>query len=348
MNLINKPLSIEGRSDGVNLDVVPFMSSADETTEFLIVLVPGFSQLCMSSFIDPFRYANRLCGRERFRWKLISDDGNPVRCASGIRVCVDASLNEEAKLLKSKRLPDGIVICTGEGIEHYRSAPLVSLLRQCARRNVRLYGLGTGAWVFAAAGLLSGTRCTIHWDTMAALSETFEGLKLTDALFVEQKGIVTCAGEFAAFDLAISSVEGRCGVDVARSVCRFLTADRWREGENCQSAPLGLRFSGASEKLIHIIRIMETSVDDPWTIRGIGQQQGLSCRQIQRLFHHHLKTTPMRYYLLLRLARARQLLELTDMSVLQVAIACGFVSSSHFSKCFRDHFGEAPSSLRRA
>ncbi|WP_189439122.1 GlxA family transcriptional regulator [Mesorhizobium sp. M2A.F.Ca.ET.017.03.2.1] len=333
--------------DRVNLDATAFMPLGDGTTEFLIVLVPGFSQLCISSFIDPLRYANRLSGRERFRWKLISDEGTPVMCASGIRVCVDASLTEEAKLLKSKRLPDGIVVCTGERVEHYRSAPLVSLLRQCARHNVRLYGLGTGAWVLAAAGLLSDTRCTIHWDAMAAFSETFEGLKLTDALFVEQKGIVTCAGEFAAFDLAISSVEHCCGVDVARSVCRFLTADRWREGESCQSAPLGLRFSGASEKLIRIIRMMENSVDEPLTIRAISQQQGLSCRQIQRLFIQHLKATPMRYYLLLRMARARQLLELTDMSVLEVAIACGFVSSSHFSKCFRDHYGEAPSSLRR-
>ncbi|WP_352561573.1 MULTISPECIES: GlxA family transcriptional regulator [unclassified Mesorhizobium] len=345
MNVINNRLVGERRLGRGNLDSTAFMPLADGVTEFSIVLVPGFSQLCMSSFIDPLRYANRLSGRERFRWRLISDDGSPVICASGIRVCVDASL-KEAKLLKSERLPDGIVVCAGAGIEHYPSAPLLSLLRFCARRNVRLYGLGTGAWVFAAAGLLSDTRCTIHWDTMAAFSESFEGLKLTDALFVEQNGIVTCAGEFAAFDLAISSVEHRCGSDVARSVCRFLTADRWREGESCQSAPLGLRFSGASEKLIRIIRMMENSVDEPLTIRAISQELGLSCRQIQRLFLHHLKATPMRYYLLLRMARARQLLELTDMSVLQVAIACGFVSSSHFSKCFRDHFGEAPSSLR--
>ncbi|MER9826610.1 GlxA family transcriptional regulator [Mesorhizobium sp. M0115] len=348
MNLINKRFVIERQSDGVNLDVNPFMPLADGMTEFLIVLVPGFSQLCMSSFIEPLRYANKLSRRERFRWKLISDDGTPVMCASGVRVCVDAGLNEESKLLKLNRLPDGIVICAGEGIAHYQSAPLVSLLRLCARRNVRLYGLGTGAWVLAAAGLLSDTRCTIHWDTMAAFSETFEGLNLTDALFVEQRGIITCAGEFAAFDLAISSVEHRCGSDVARSVCRFLTADRWREGESCQSAPLGLRFSGASEKLIRIIRIMENSVAEPLTIRAISRLQDLSCRQIERLFLRHLKVTPMRYYLLLRMARARQLIELTDMSVLQVAIACGFASSSHFSKCFRDHFGESPSSLRRA
>lgn len=347
MNLINKRVVIDRSADDLNLDITSSMPSADGPTEFLIVLVPGFSQLCMSSFIDPLRHANKLCGRELFRWKLISDEGTPVMCASGVRVCVDRSLKEEAKLLKSNRLPDCIVVCAGEGIARYQSAPLVSMLRRCARRNVELYGLGTGAWILAAAGLLPNTRCTIHWDAMAAFSETFEGLELTDALFIEQSGVTTCAGEFAAFDLAISSVVQRCGSDVARSVCRFLTADRWRDGESCQSTPLGLRFSGANEKLISIIRIMENSVGEPLTIRAISSLVGLSCRQIERLFVRHLKATPMRYYLLLRMARARQLIELTDMSVLQVAIACGFVSSSHFSKCFRDHFGEAPSGLRR-
>ncbi|WP_202380059.1 GlxA family transcriptional regulator [Mesorhizobium sp. 131-2-5] len=347
MNLINNRVVSERSLDHANLDPTAFMPLADGPVEFWIVLVSGFSQLCMSSFIDPLRYANRLSGRERFRWKLVSDEGTPVMSASGVRVCVDASLDEEGALVKLNRLPDAIVVCTGEGIAKYQSATLVSFVRLCARRNVKLFGLGTGAWVLAEAGLLSETRCTIHWDTMAAFSETFAGLKLTDALFVEQNGIVTCAGEFAAFDLAIKSVEHSCGADVARSVCRFLTADRWRDGDSCQSAPLGLRFSGPSEKLIRIIRTMENSLDEPLKINAIAQQQGLSCRQIQRLFLYHLKATPMRYYLLLRMARARQLLELTDMSVLQVAIACGFVSSSHFSKCFRDHFGEAPSSMRR-
>ncbi|QOF75081.1 GlxA family transcriptional regulator (plasmid) [Aminobacter sp. SR38] len=347
MNVVNKRLVFEQRSDSENLDAIPSKSLPDGTMEFLLVLAPGFSQLCLSSFISPLLYANRLSGREQFRWKLISDDGTPVVCASGVRVCVDASLGEEAKLLKSNRLPAGIAICTGEGIEHYQSGPLVALLRLCARRNVRLYGLGTGAWILAAAGLLSDTRCTIHWDMMAAFSETFDGLKLTDALFVEQGGIVTCAGEFAAFDLAISLVERRCGADVARSVCRFLTADRWREGESYQSTPPGLRFNGASERLIRIIRMMENSIDEPLSLGAISRLEGLSRRQIERLFLRHLQTPPMRYYLLLRMARARQLIELTDMSVLEVAITCGFTSSSHFSKCFRDHFTQAPSSLRR-
>ncbi len=301
----------------------------------------------MSSFIDPLRYANKLSGRERFRWKLTSDDGNPVMSASGVRVCVDTGVAELASLLKSNRLPDGIVVCTGEGIAHRSSAPLVSLLRLSARRNVELYGLGTGAWLLAAAGLLSNKRCTIHWDMMAAFTETFEGLKLIDALFVEERGITTCAGEFAAFDLAISSVARRCGCDVARSVCRFLTADRWREGESCQSAPLGLRFTGANESLIGIVRIMENSIGEPLTIQKLSLLADLSCRQIQRLFLRHLGVTPMRYYLQLRMARARQLIELTDMTVLQIAIACGFASSSHFAKCFRDQFGDAPTSLRR-
>lgn len=322
------------------------MRLAHGTTEFLLVLVPGFSQLCLSSFIDPLRYANRLSGWERFRWKLISEDGAPVECSSGIRVCVDASLDKEANFLKSSNLPYGIALFAGVGVEHYQSAPLISLLRFYARHNITLYGFGTGAWILAAAGLLLDARCTIHWDMMAAFSESFDDLELADALFVEQRKIVTCAGEFAAFDLAISIVEKCCGLDLAQSVCRFVIANRRRDGESRQSVPHGLRFGCGSEKLICVIRVMENSLENPLSLSAISLLEGISCRQIQRLFLHHLQAKPMRYYLLLRLIRARQLIESTNMTMLEVAIACGFISSSHFTKCFRDHFGEVPSSLR--
>jgi len=57
---------------------------------------------------------------------------------------------------------------------------------------------------------------------------------------------------------------------------------------------------------------------------------------------------PTRYYLELRLARARQLLLQTNMSIVDVAFACGFVSAPHFSKCYRDHFGIPPRDERRS
>jgi transcriptional regulator GlxA family with amidase domain len=56
---------------------------------------------------------------------------------------------------------------------------------------------------------------------------------------------------------------------------------------------------------------------------------------------------PHQYYLQLRLGRARELLTHTDMSIMDVMVACGFESSPHFSRAYRDRFGHPPSSARR-
>jgi transcriptional regulator GlxA family with amidase domain len=75
---------------------------------------------------------------------------------------------------------------------------------------------------------------------------------------------------------------------------------------------------------------------------------GTSRRQLERLFRGYLSVSPSRHYLNLRLFRARQLLDSTDLRILEIAIACGFESPSHFSKTFREHFGESPNSIRAA
>ena len=73
----------------------------------------------------------------------------------------------------------------------------------------------------------------------------------------------------------------------------------------------------------------------------------MSRRQLERLFQKHLKCVPSRYYLELRLNRARQLLLQTNLSIIDVSLACGFVSAPHFSKCYRDFFGIPPREERR-
>ena len=74
---------------------------------------------------------------------------------------------------------------------------------------------------------------------------------------------------------------------------------------------------------------------------------GLSSRQVERLFQNHLNSTPGRYYLKLRLKRAKYLLQQTSLPILDIAIACGFTSASHFSKCYREGFNCTPSAERR-
>ena len=70
-------------------------------------------------------------------------------------------------------------------------------------------------------------------------------------------------------------------------------------------------------------------------------------RQVERLFLRHLNLTPGRYYMRLRLERARELLRQTNMPILDVAIATGFTSHSYFAQSYRLQFGRPPSEERR-
>lgn len=345
MNAPNKhsTFDIEVSLPGTTNVVRPFPASLAEqaTTEFVVLVLPGFSQLCLSSLIDPLRLANSLSGRSLFNWRLVSLDGKSVECASGLSIEVSANFFDKVLDLRAH-----LMICAGEGVEGQGTPRLRAVLRRCARARVPIYALGTATWLLADAGMLGDARCTIHWGRMAALSETFAGLAIDDALFVRHGQIVTCAGGFAAFDLAIDLIQERCDAQLLRRICQHLTADRWRDGTSCQSVPPGLRNSATGKKLLPIIQLMEEYLEDPLPLEVISQRVALSRRQIERLFERHLSTTPWRHYLALRLTKARQLIELTDMAIMDVAVACGFISSSHFTKTFRDHFRSLPSELR--
>ena len=103
-----------------------------------------------------------------------------------------------------------------------------------------------------------------------------------------------------------------------------------------------MRLGVRHPKLLAVIQQMEENLEEPLARSELARSTGLSTRQLERLFRKYLNRSPARYYLELRLDKARLLLLQTNMSVIDVALACGFVSASHFSKCYRDFFGRTP------
>jgi len=87
---------------------------------------------------------------------------------------------------------------------------------------------------------------------------------------------------------------------------------------------------------------VEENLEEPLTRSELAEMACLSTRQLERLFRKYMNRSPARYYLELRLNKSRLLLLQTPMPVIDVALACGFVSASHFSKCYRDFFGKTP------
>ncbi|WP_095090597.1 GlxA family transcriptional regulator [Mesorhizobium sophorae] len=319
-------------------------ASFHSTLRFSILVLPGFSQLSFSSFVEPLYQANCSAGEKLFDWRVVGTDRNPVVSSSGIAITTDIDINS----YKDDHDDSPFVIIGGERIEEQKSPLLTALLRVKIHRKLPICAIGTAAWLLADAAILrSGMRCTIHWSKLSAFAEKFPDLVAEDCLFVQDGSVTTCAGGFAAFDLAAEIIHLKRGEDLARWICAQLTADRVRIGTHCQSAPLGLGYNGTVEKIIRVIKLMEKHVEEPLPLEKIARTVDLSRRQIERIFVKHLKTTPGNYYSQITLKKARQLLEVTDMSVIEVAMACGYVSSSHFSKVFKDHFSMLPSHTRQ-
>jgi AraC family transcriptional regulator, glycine betaine-responsive activator len=123
--------------------------------------------------------------------------------------------------------------------------------------------------------------------------------------------------------------------------------ERIRDRHDPQRMALRARLGVSHPKLLKVIELMEGSLEEPLPRSQLAKKTGLSTRQLERLFRKYLQRTPTRYYLELRLAKARTLLLQTSLSVLDVALACGFVSASHFSKCYREFYAKTPRQERQ-
>ncbi|MDX8496271.1 GlxA family transcriptional regulator [Mesorhizobium sp. VK22B] len=317
----------------------------ENVCRLVILALPGFSQLSLSSFVDPIRLANSVSGQSFFEWTIASPDGTPVECASGFSLSVRSNFASIGERIQARKGPSMVIVCAGERVEKQTSTSLSKILRLCKRHKVPIVALGTATWLLAESGLLNETACTIHWDKRAAFAETFAQLQVFDRLFVRDGDLVTCAGEFASFDFVMELISEYLGRETALTVCRHTIADHWRSASDRQST-VNAGEMGICKPLAEIIRVMEEHIEDPLTIRDISKCVGRSQRQIERIFERSISSSPMRYYLNLRLARAKRLIEQTELPLTEIAIACGFASASHFSKCYRQVFGCKPSAAR--
>jgi transcriptional regulator GlxA family with amidase domain len=270
-----------------------------------------------------------------FRWTVLSDDGGPVACSNGVPVMVDGPWNT-AK-------PEGIVlVVSGVEPEGKASVALGDWLRGLWRRGRMVGGLCTGAYALAQAGILKGRRFTMHWDNTTAFSENFPDLEPSRQVFSIDDRVMTCAGGVAAADLMLKLISDRFGAELGQEVMNMCLLTQRRDEADSQTASLATRLGTRHDKLLQAAAYLEARIEEELDLDGCAAHLNLSRRQIERLFNRYLGLTPVRYMNDLRLARGRALLAETDMKVTDVAVACGYASTSHFSKSFRKKYGVSP------
>jgi transcriptional regulator GlxA family with amidase domain len=274
----------------------------------------------------------------------VSKEGGPVRASNGVLVYTDQSL-ADVDIRPGSNAPM-VIVCSGMGAERYRDKELFAWLRRADRSGAVIGAVCSGAFVLARAGLLEGRKCTVHWESLPGFMEDFPEIDVTADLFEVDENRVTCSGGTAALDLMLNLIGREHGQELATKISEQCLLDRIRQPHDHQRMPYRVRLGVHNPKLIAAIEMMESNVEEPLNQEMLARYIGLSRRQLERLFRKHLGRTPAQYYLELRLERARHLLYQTAMPIMNVAFACGFVSASHFSTCYRQMYGKTPRAER--
>lgn len=303
------------------------------------LLVPNFSMIAFSAAIEPLRVANRVANETLFDWVIASATNETVTASNGVKVDVTSTADE----LTDCRL---VFVCSGIDVQDYTSQPILNLTRRLDRQGAIVGAICTGTYVLSLAGLLNNTRCTIHWENIDGLAEEFPHLEITNELFEINNNCITCSGGTASLDMMLYLISQIHGQALAAQVSDQFIHDRIRDPSDRQRMELRSRLGVSHPKLLTVVNMMEENLEEPMSQTELARDAALSTRQLERLFRKYLNTTPTRYYLNLRLARARHLLRQTSLSILSVALACGFVSASHFSKCYRETYGKTPRTER--
>ncbi len=307
----------------------------DKPRRFVFVLVEDFTLLSFASAIEALRIANRMSDAALYEWIFAGEGGETVTCSAGTEFKLDMDLGELSR-------DDTVLICGGNNIQKATTKRLVSWLRREARKGPVIGGLCTAAYTLATAGLLDGKRATIHWENRDSFEEEFDEVELTKSVFTIDGKRMTTAGGTSSIDLMLKIIADDHGAELANAVADQQIYSSIRTDQDTQRLSVPTRIGVRHPKLSLVIQMMENNIEEPISPSLLAKEVGMSTRQLERLFRRYLNRSPKRYYMELRLQKARNLLMQTDMSVINVALACGFASPSHFSKCYRAHYDTTP------
>ncbi|MHA6964506.1 AraC family transcriptional regulator [Zobellella denitrificans] len=327
-----------------NSAFLPARQQEERPTRVGFVLLPHFSMMAFTAAVDALVTANLVQATPLFAFATYGLESTTVRSDLAIDISANATL--EQLPLEGEDALDVVIVCGGFRCDLNERAPLSHKLKLAAKRQKVLGGLWNGAVALAHAGLLDRLACAIHPDNHTFARERFPHVQVSHQVMVVTERVLTSAGPSSALEMMLVLIERLHGKDTVRAIREILSSDRIADSNETRLT-LAENDPSLPEPLRNLLHLMNSNIEEPLGIEELAAYVGLSRRRIERLFQGHLETTPSRYYLELRITHARRLLLQSDASIANIAVACGFVSSTHFSHCFKDFFGVSPSQARQ-
>lgn len=249
--------------------------------------------------------------------------------------------------LAEARSADTIVVPCGR-TKAFPSDDLLEILQDAHARGVRIASICTGSFALAAAGLLDGKSATTHWTSIDTFKERYPQVNVDpDVLFVDNGDVLTAAGAATGLDLCVHMVRNDFGAAVAADLSRHMVISVQRDGAQAQFIAHPEPGVG-HESLDPTMRWIRERIHEPITLADIAAHASVSPRTLNRRFRDQTGTTPLRWLLMQRVRRARELLETTDLSVEEVALQCGFRNAINLRKHFAVQVHASPHAYRTA
>lgn len=320
------------------------MNISENGKQLGFLIFPGFPMACLTSAIEPLRAANEITGRRAFGWTVMSEDRG--RVVSSAEVVFEAEL----ALAEARGLDYLFFLSSPAGWFRAPRAAGASL-RWLARQGVRMGGFSGGIFPLARAGLLSGHACSVHWCYDAAFRADFPSIDARAEVMTIDRNRITAAGATAVFDLMLKLIEDDLGPEVMTEVACWFQHPVVRGPDVVQRMP-GWREDRTQDTLpqavAKAIALFSTHIEEPLAIADVADLVGLSARQLDRSFRRFTGQAPLRYYRMIRMKQARQLVQFSDESLTAVALAVGYASSTPMVRHYVEEFGLTPQADRAA
>lgn len=326
----------------------PFLPSRQLSEERPVrvgfVLQEHFSMMAFTAAVDALVTANLVSTSPLFSFSTYGIEGLKVRSDLGIDISANDTLSHIA--LDGDNGLDILIVCGGYRCDLGMFKTLNTALKTAAKQGLVIGGLWNGAISLAHANLLEGLTCALHPDNHAFMQERFPNVSVSSNAWVAEGQRFTCAGPSSALEMMLELIEGLYGKEAVRAIREILSCDKAGETEGNQIIQ-SQDDPNLPQALRELLQLMNSNIEEPLSIDELATCVNASRRRVERLFQAHLETTPSRYYLELRITQARRLLLQSNESISNIAISSGFLSSTHFSHCFKDYFGSSPSQVRQ-
>ncbi|MFM2365674.1 MAG: hypothetical protein RIR95_281 [Pseudomonadota bacterium] len=317
------------------------LRKSDAVLGFL--LFPGFPMACLTSAIEPLRAANEITGRKEFSWRLIGEAAAPVRSSAEVRFDPDQTLTQTEGL-------DYLFFLSSPTSTFENPKRSNAQVRWLDRSGVILGGFSGGIFPLTRSGVMDGHAVSVHWCYEAAFKAEFPNLDASQSVILRDRRRYTASGAGAVFDLMLRLIEERLGRDTMTEVACWFQHPFVRSEDAAQKVPVQ-KQGGTHDLLPDAIRaaiqIFGSHIEDPLQIADVAEALSISERHLERCFKSATGQSPLKYYRLMRLKKARQQVLYSNQTIREIAISVGYASSTPMTRHYAEAFGVNPNDERR-